>query len=205
METKLIEYIGKQINRVDDVLHTARRWPKPGAVLEIPVIEALRYLDYPTEWREVTKSELTLRADAEKHAQATLTKLVDISSSLPASALREAAQTLNRLAVEREQQEAADRAKKSREIADAAALLKRSGAVKATEGTGGSEYSEKRLNDIRKAMDDVDLNDREKMSAHGVPLPAAFEELLNFVPTEGEIEAALKPAEAPKKKAKAAA
>jgi len=52
--TVLVEYVGRQKNRVDDVLKTRRVWAARGSALEIPAAEAGFYLMHPKEWQEIT-------------------------------------------------------------------------------------------------------------------------------------------------------
>lgn len=54
----LCQYIGKQLNRVDDTqLKTRRIWKEPGDALEISDIEAPHYLQHPGEWRAISHAE----------------------------------------------------------------------------------------------------------------------------------------------------
>lgn len=63
-KTVLVEYIGRQKNRVDDVLHTNRIWELAGSILPIPAEEAPSYLRHALEWREISTEEASLRDQA---------------------------------------------------------------------------------------------------------------------------------------------
>lgn len=204
-ETRLIEYIGKQANRVDDVLRTRRIWPAAGSVLEIPAAEAPRYTEYPTEWRETTREELEQRKDLKQAARDTAAKLLALADKLPATDLREVADALRAEALKREQTEDATRsAESAQRVAEAKAreaTAEVTGQHADTSGGEGSEYTQKRLDDIVNAAREIDLNDSEKTVRvdYGnavVPTPEALLPYLTFRPTEAEIVQALVPAPA---------
>ena len=54
---RLIQYIGKQQNRVDDVLKTKRVWRRPGDVIEVEDSEAPHYTQHAGEWRAITTEQ----------------------------------------------------------------------------------------------------------------------------------------------------
>lgn len=204
METKLIEYVGKQVNRIDDVLRTARIWPKPGSYLEIPAAEAFHYLAHPMEWRETTREELALRADAGAEAEANLTRVLKLADKLPAQALRAAAARLVEAAVEKERAAAAKAGEEAKRIAAEAKAAEGRAEVTGehpdTSGAPGSEYSEQRRAAIVKAAAEIDLRDPEKArqvagsaGAAVVPTVEALLPYLTFRPTDAEIEEALLP------------
>ncbi len=54
---RLILYVGRQKNRPDDVLKTARVWKGNGDVVSVEDTEAPHYLQHPGEWKEVTPEQ----------------------------------------------------------------------------------------------------------------------------------------------------
>lgn len=66
--TVLVEYLGRQKNRVDDVLKTRRIWPARGSALPIPANEAAHYLAHPKEWGEITPELYAARESAREAA-----------------------------------------------------------------------------------------------------------------------------------------
>lgn len=62
----LIQYIGRAVPRVDDVLRTDRVWTKTNDILEVPADQAAHYTNHPLEWREITPSEAEQREQAKQ-------------------------------------------------------------------------------------------------------------------------------------------
>lgn len=74
----LIEYVGKQTNRVDDVLKSPRVWAKAGDVVEVPDSDKNHYLLHPGEWQEITPEEHQAKNSARLDLEARLNSMARI-------------------------------------------------------------------------------------------------------------------------------
>lgn len=78
----LIEYIGKQTNRVDDVLKTSRVWTKAGDVVDVPDVDKHHYLIHAGEWCEITPEEHQAKNAARLDIEARLSSMARIWGAL---------------------------------------------------------------------------------------------------------------------------
>lgn len=75
MKKTMIQYVGRAVPRVDDVLKTDRVWDKVNAIVEVPEDQAGYYLQHPLEWREITPDEAFQRMQAKAEVDQLVLKI----------------------------------------------------------------------------------------------------------------------------------
>ena len=192
----LIEYIGKQVNRRDDVLQTSRRWNKAGDVVELPDAEKHFYLAHPGEWRETTAELMKVREDARNVADHSLATLRGAWDSLLLPDLYQARQELDD---EIRRREAADVAENDARMA-VLASRKREETVAIEVGLSdtqipdpNSEAGQVRQEQIKRAISELDRKDPEHFTKAGLPRVGAVREAVGFDVTAEEIQLAYDP------------
>lgn len=184
----LIEYIGKQKNRQDDVLKTARVWKAAGDVIEVPDDQKHYYLLHPMEWRETTASEVDKREKARNSAAKNLKEIKDEWGKLTVADLEGirddiTAEIIARKAAATKTQAPSAAAKAS--VASAPQLHTGSDDV-------SKQASANRLLQIREAVKSLDPNDPEHYTGEPNKRPRvdAVSEAVGFKVSKDEIEQA---------------
>lgn len=186
----LIEYVGKQRNRPDDVLRTARMWKGAGDVVEVPEDQKHFYLAHPLEWRETTAAAVKKREDARLTAEKNLKDIKLSWGELTVADLDGIRDDINTEILARKKRAAAVPAAPPKDITDKAA-----NAPPLHAGSDGAskQAAANRLIQIREAIKELDTNDPEHYTAEPNKRPRvnAVTEAVGFKVTLEEIEQAL--------------
>ncbi len=190
MAMVLIEYVGKQRNRADDVLKTPRIWEGPGSAVEVPASEKHAYLAHPGEWREISREDYSRRMKAREAFDAELEEFDDEIEDLTIPDLERLRDRVN-TSIEKKQ--AAIRA------AGATAVDKPPAPSSDQPPVGGKNADDasnaasmQRLIQIKAAIEDMDPKNDEHFSGQtGRPYVSAVSEVIGFKVTAQEIDDAM--------------
>lgn len=188
--TVLVEYIGKQKNRGDDVLNTPRVWPTPGSVVEMPEREAPHYLAHPGEWRTITPEELEQREAARDEVTKTVEALSTSWKSLP---LKDLYALNDEIADEIDLREAENRAKGAQ--APEKVAEQDEAPVSTEDGDDASKTAaSERVQKVMSAIKQLDSNNEDHFAKAGPragsPKTAPVSEIAGFKVTAAEIDEA---------------
>lgn len=189
-KTVLVEYIGKQKNRGDDVLNTPRVWPTPGSVVEMPEREAPHYLAHPGEWRIITTEELEQRDAARSEVEKTVQTLSTSWKSLP---LEDLYALNNEIADEIDVREAELRAKGAQAKAETPAQDE--APVSTGDGDDASKVAaSERIQKVMAAIKQLDPNEKDNFAQSGprkgAPKTGPVSDLAGIDVTAAEIDEA---------------
>lgn len=178
----LIQYIGRQKNRPDDVLKTQRKWKENGSVVEVDDTEAKHYLQHPMEWRSISKEDY---ASYEQRMEQAREASVHVTSKL-------AEYSLEQLMLMRGEFDAEVRRRQSKlgaPVDQAVAVSASSEPVVMREEAATHQAAADRIAQIRTAISEMDQRDPEQFAKHPRPMwrVAAVSERVGFKVTQNEI------------------
>lgn len=183
----LLEYIGRQLRRVDDVLHTKRIWDAAGSVLEVPENEALHYLQHPTEWRVVSREQVNNRLAARQAVEVSMSQVKSQWESLTIADLEQLRGDIDaRIAILRAEADALAKAVATAPPADFVVDT-------STGNAGSNDIAIRRTKEIIAAIGELDPNDPDHYAKHPKKMPRvdAVSERVGFKVTGKEVSDAM--------------
>lgn len=180
-DTQLVEYIGRQVNRVDDVLHTTRVWPMRGSVVEIPAKEVAFYLAHAKEWRVITPEEHASREVAREAASDNLDAVKAVWKDL----------TLEDLERIRDEIEAEIEVKRSAPVVEVEPVSGHAAPDASADDAASQGAQADRIQRIMAVIRDMDPNDDEQFTQNGSPRVPVVSDRVGFKASFDELGEAM--------------
>lgn len=184
----LIEYVGRQRNRGDDVLKTGRVWKAAGDVVEVPEDQKHFYLKHPDEWRETSEEAVEKREAARLKAAKNLGEIRGEWEKLTVEDLEQIRDDLN-AEIQRRKVESA---KAPVVTAETKAKAASAPALHTGKDEPSKQAAANRLLQVKAAIGSLDHNDPEHYTGEPDKRPRvdAVSEAVGFKVSAEEIKAA---------------
>lgn len=184
----LIQYVGKQPRKRDNVRDSGREWPGPGSVLEVPLAEKHSYLAHPGEWQEITTEQLALQKQAADQSRTVAQELGDLIQQMDEGSLTEILDVVQR-ALHARRSTAAARAG-TPPPPPLAPVEPPQAKDEPPAVAPEQKQSADRVDQIVRVVRELDPKNPEHYTKNGLPRVGVVEEILKYDVTADEVEAA---------------